>query len=64
MLGVGETVKLDACVRVGEPESLERSEDVPARRLRGAAFGQQPGELLLRAERVTGLGFDQSEDEE
>ena len=62
LLGVGETVELDAGVRVGEAESLERGEDVAAGRLRGAAFGEQPGELLVGAERGTGSGFDQPED--
>ena len=64
LLGVGERVELDAGVRVGEPESLERGEDVAAGRSGGAAFGEQPGELLLGAERGAGPGFDQPEDQQ
>ena len=64
LLGVGESVELDAGVRVGQAEALEGGEDVAAGRFRGAAFGEQPGELLVVAERGAGLGFDQSEDEE
>ena len=64
LLGVGERVELDAGVGVGQAESLERGEDVAAGRFRGAAFGQQSGELLVGAERGTGSGFDQPEDEQ
>ena len=42
-LGLGQTVKLDAGVRVGEAEALVRGEDVTAGGFRGAAFWQQPG---------------------
>ena len=64
LLGVGERVELDAGVGVGQAEALERGEDVPAGRSSGAAFGQQPGDLLLGAERGAGAGFDQPEDEQ
>ncbi len=64
LLGVGERVELDAVVGVGETESLERGEDVAAGRFRGAAFGQQAGELLFGAERGAGLRFDQPEDQQ
>ena len=63
LLGVGESVELDSCVGVGEAEALECGEDVPAGGSGGAAFGEQAGELLVLAERGTGLGFDQSEDQ-
>ena len=64
LLGVGERVELDAGVGVGQAEALERGEDVAAGWPRGAAFGQQPGELLVGAERGAGLGFDQPEDQQ
>ena len=64
LLGVGERVELDAVVGVGQAEALERGEDVAAGGFGGAAFGQQPGELLVGAERGTGLGFDQPEDQQ
>jgi hypothetical protein len=64
LLGVGERVELDAGVGVGETVAVERGEDVAAGRFRGAAFGQQPGELLGLAERGAGPGFDQSKDEQ
>jgi hypothetical protein len=64
LLGVGERVELDAGVGVGQADALERGEDVPPGRSGGAAFGQQSGELLVGAERGTGLRFDQPEDEQ
>ena len=64
MLGVGELVELDAGVGVGQPEALEGGEDVAAGRSGRAAFGEQPGELLVAAKRGAGLGFDEPEDEE
>jgi hypothetical protein len=64
LLGVGERVELDACVGVGQAEALERGEDVAAGWFGGAAFGEQSGELLVLAERGTGLRFDQPEDEQ
>ena len=62
LLGVGELVEFDAVVGVGQAEALEGGEDVAAGRVGGAAFGQQPGELLVGAERGAGLGFDEAED--
>ena len=64
MLSVGQSVKLDAGVRVGQAEALEGGEDVAAGGSGGAAFGEQPWKLLLGAERGAGLGFDQPKDEE
>ena len=64
LLGVGERVELDAGVGVGQTETLERGEDVPAGWAGGAAFGQQSGKLLVGAERGTSLGFDQPEDQQ
>jgi hypothetical protein len=45
-LGVGEAVELDAGAGVGEAESLEDAERVASGGLGGAAFGQQPEDLL------------------
>jgi hypothetical protein len=60
---VGEPVEFDAGVGVGEAESLEGSEYVASGGFGGAVLGQQPGQQLGVAERVAGLGFDQSEDQ-
>ena len=57
-------VEFDTDMGVGQAEALERGEDIAAGGFRGAAFGQQSGELLLGAERGAGLRFDQSEDEQ
>jgi hypothetical protein len=60
---VGETVQADPCWGVGEAEALEGGEDVRAGRDRGAAFGEQSGELFVFAERPAGLRLDQAEDQ-
>src|SRR5215216_7461557 len=64
LLGVGEAVEADAGGGVGEGEALEGAEDVAAGGFGGAAFGQQPGELLVVAEGVAELGLDQAEDQQ
>ena len=63
MLGVGEGVELYAVVGVGDAEALEGGEDVAGGGFGGAAFGEQPGELLLVTERGSGSRFDEAEDQ-
>ncbi|MGH2915443.1 MAG: hypothetical protein ACRDMX_10685 [Solirubrobacteraceae bacterium] len=60
---MGETIEADPGVGVGQSEALEGGEDVGAGRDRGAAFGEESGELFVVADGVAGLGFDQSEDQ-
>jgi hypothetical protein len=62
-LGGGEPVERDPVGGVGDAEALEGGEDVAAGGRPGAAFGQEPGELLV-AEAFAQFGFDQAEDEQ
>jgi hypothetical protein len=63
LLGVGELVELDAVAGVGDAQALEGGEDVAAGWFGRAAFGEQPGKLLVGSERGSGLCFDQAEDQ-
>lgn len=49
---------------LGEAEALEGGEDVAAGGPGGASFGEEPFELLVGAEGVAEVGFDQPKDDE